>query len=315
MTVPAVPQVPRAGVRGIADRCAPSAQRRGDPLYGSASPVSRWLLVEQPGAWGRDALRQSTLDRRVATVLAARGVVAGVRVVLVRRVGRPVDAVARRWAQVDSRPGREGTWWGDYADARELLDLPLRELPPGPPSANPVYLVCTHGAHDACCAIRGRPVAAAMAAERPEATWECSHIGGDRFAANVVVLPHGLYYGHVPPGAVGELARAYERRRVLPHLLRGRSSFPQAVQAAQHHARRVLHEDRLDALAPVRVDQLAESRWRVTLDAAGLPVTVTVAAHHAVPARLTCSAAEPQAARVFSLVALDLPGATARETP
>jgi len=25
----------------------------------------------------------------------------------------------------------------------------------------PLYLVCTHGTHDVCCAVRGRPVAAA----------------------------------------------------------------------------------------------------------------------------------------------------------
>jgi hypothetical protein len=273
--------------------------------------VSRWLLVEQPGAWGRDALRQSTLDHRVAAALAARAAAAGVRVVLVRRVGRPAPAHARRWAHVDSRPGREGAWWGRYADQRELLDLPLGDPPAGPPSPDPVYLVCTHGSHDACCAIRGRPVAAALAAERPDATWECSHIGGDRFAANVIALPHGLYYGHVPPAAAAELARAYEQQRVLPHLLRGRSSFPPPVQAAQHHARRALGEDRLDALTPLRVDRLADQRWRVTLDAAGGPVAVTVAVHRATPARLTCSAAEPQAVSVFSLVELEVPGAAA----
>ena len=47
----------------------------------------------------------------------------------------------------------------------------------------PMLLVCTHGVHDTCCAVRGRPVAAALARRWPEATWECSHVGGDRFAA------------------------------------------------------------------------------------------------------------------------------------
>ena len=29
--------------------------------------------------------------------------------------------------------------------------------------------------------------------------WQSSHIGGDRFAGNVVFLPEGLYYGRVEP--------------------------------------------------------------------------------------------------------------------
>ena len=34
-------------------------------------------------------------------------------------------------------------------------------------SDEPVYLVCAHGRHDACCAMRGRPVAAELAADAP----------------------------------------------------------------------------------------------------------------------------------------------------
>ena len=71
----------------------------------------------------------------------------------------------------------------------------------------PLYGVCTHGRHDACCAERGRPVCAALSELRPEQTWEVSHIGGDRFAANLVVLPEGLYYGHVEPESVARPGR------------------------------------------------------------------------------------------------------------
>src|SRR4029453_5830608 len=56
------------------------------------------------------------------------------------------------------------------------------------------------GRHGACCAERGRPVAAALAQAHPEETWEVSHIGGDRFAGNLLVLPNGLYYGRLDPG-------------------------------------------------------------------------------------------------------------------
>src|SRR3712207_9492680 len=74
----------------------------------TASPAQRWLLVEQPGPWGMDALTQSRFDPAVAPRLAHRARVEGVRVLLVRR---PVDRRAdsqRRWAYVDGRTGAEG---------------------------------------------------------------------------------------------------------------------------------------------------------------------------------------------------------------
>src|ERR687896_611014 len=87
----------------------------------------------------------------------------------------------------------------------------------------PLYLVCTHGSKDACCAVRGRPLAAALASIRPAETWECSHIGGDRFAPNLVCLPHSLFYGQVGPSDVAEVVSAYERGELSLPFLRGRS--------------------------------------------------------------------------------------------
>ena len=81
-----------------------------------------------------------------------------------------------------------------------LLDLDLDALGAGrspglTPADGPLFCVCAHGRHDACCAERGRPTAAALTRTHPEETWEVSHIGGDRFAPNMLVLPQGLYYG------------------------------------------------------------------------------------------------------------------------
>ncbi len=96
----------------------------------------------------------------------------------------------------------------------------------------PILLVCTHGVHDTCCALRGRPVAAALAARWPDQVWECSHVGGDRFAPNVVVLPDGFYYGNLDPEtAVGAIRRHLGGEVVVEHL-RGMARFAPPVQAA-----------------------------------------------------------------------------------
>ncbi len=96
----------------------------------------------------------------------------------------------------------------------------------------PLYAVCAHGTHDVCCAIRGRPVAAALDRVRPGQVWESSHVGGDRFAANVLVLPSGVLYGRVVESAAGALVEAVDRGGVLHQHLRGRVGFQPDVQAA-----------------------------------------------------------------------------------
>lgn len=294
----------------LVPRCSELAEQRGDPRAGSAAPVSRWLLVEQPGPWGREALTDSRIEASVARGLAARAARADVRVLLIRRPGRTAAAATRRWAVVTSAPGAERVWWGDFADDRQLLDLPL-DGSAGTPSPDPVYLVCTHGRHDRCCAIRGRPVAAALAAHRPTATWECSHVGGDRFAANVVLLPHGLYYGQVTAATVRRVVDAYESGHVVPELLRGRSSLALPAQAAQHHAREALGETALDALLPLAVTALGAGRWRVVLrdltpGKPGRRLAVTVHDEPASePVHLTCTATRLASPRLFRLLALD----------
>jgi hypothetical protein len=287
--------------------CSTAARARGDVMQASAAPVQRWLLVEQPGPWGRDALTQSRFDPGTAQALAQRAAVAGVRVLLIRRPGRVEAVPARRWAYVDSRPGHEGAWWGEFHDEAELLGVAL-DGTEGRRTDAPAYLVCTHGRHDTCCAVRGRPVAAALAAQRPEQTWECSHLGGDRFAANLLLLPHGLYYGQVGPDDALAVVAAHDAGRVVPRLLRGRSPFSAAAQAAQHYARLALDDDGLDSLLPLDVEDLEADHWRVVLRHRSGAVSVTVRAEAmAEAALLTCSALRPSRARRFRLVALTLP--------
>jgi hypothetical protein len=285
-------------------RCSAAAADRGDAAFATAAPARRWLLVEVPGSWGPDAVLESELDPRVARRLAARAAAAGARLTLIRRTGRTLPGTTRSWAVADTDPGREAVTWGSYERDEDLLDVPLDAH--RDPADAPVYLVCTHGRHDACCAIWGRPVASALAALRPAETWECSHIGGDRFAPNLVALPHGLYYGRVTPLSVVDVVAAYEQGRVVPELLRGRSALTDPVQAAQHYARLELAEDGVDALAPLGVRFLGDGTWDVTLADRPAPLTVRVRARFSAEQHLlTCRAARPARARTYDLLAVE----------
>lgn len=279
------------------------ALARGDSPVATAAPAQRWLLIEQPGPWGRDALAESRFDRTVVPALAHRSRAENVRLLLVRRPGARLAETGRRWAYADSRPGREGLWWSVRSSDAELLDVPW-DGSLGDPATGPVYLVCAHGSHDACCALRGRPLARTLPAAGPAAVWECSHLGGDRFAANVLVLPHGFYYGQVP-GDGAELVAAHDAGQVALPWLRGRAGVPAPGQAAQHHARGALGLLGIDELPVTGVRSLTPpgaqvERWVVTLAGpAGDVVTTVESRPSPTAARLTCHATHPAHSRTW----------------
>lgn len=231
----------------------------------------------------------------------------GVRIQVIRRPperGRP--ARQRRWAYVDSGSRTQPTsWWGEYAEDADLLGLAL-DGTQGTPSTNPILLVCTHARHDACCALYGRPVYTTLTEEYPEDTWETSHVGGDRFAANLVILPEGLYYGGLDGDSVSRVLIAHAKSLIEPSYYRGRSVHPVPTQAAEHFLREHLGEWRISAIAPIDLQPTDGARWVVRLaHIDGAEFNVEVAASHT-PAlhRLTCSATHPAAARLFDLLSL-----------
>ena len=289
------------------ERCAPASERRGDPLLATAAPAERFLLVEQPGAWGRRALRESRLDASTMAALVARCHGVEARLLLIRRAHRDPGA-RKRWAVVDARPGSERAWWGEFDDETELAELDPSD-PRGDASTEPVFLVCTHGRRDPCCANRGWPVAVALTDAFPAETWQCSHVGGDRFAANVVMLPHGLYYGRLTPDNAVDVARRHAEGLVTVDSLRGRSCFPPAVQAAQHYARRRTGIQEIDALHPLEVSP-EDGHVRVKLAVEGGTTTVALREHESPPiARLTCSARIATPMREWELLGFeDEPG-------
>ena len=76
-----------------------------------------------------------------------------------------------------------------------------------------------------------------------ERVWQVSHLGGHRFAPNVLVLPQGVLYGRVGTAvgdagdeSVEQFAAEVEAGAVSRRHLRGRSCYPKPVQAAEGFA-------------------------------------------------------------------------------
>ena len=114
----------------------------------------------------------------------------------------------------------------------------------------------------------------------PELVWECSHVGGDRFAANVVVLPAGTYLGRVEPDEVARVVEELSAGLLPAGRVRGRSSLPLPTQAAQAFAREALGRWGVGDLDLVRQEGAGPDAWRVRLgghaDGTGPEVEVVV---------------------------------------
>ncbi|HSJ44969.1 MAG TPA: sucrase ferredoxin [Euzebyales bacterium] len=296
--------------------CAAAAYARDEPRYATASTVRRWLLIEQPGPWGASAIRESRIPSVAAEALIDLGKRLSARVLLIRRpAGRASDGTHVYVAHTGVRSRWLQSFVVDAPQAALDLDLePLRRgrSVDGRPEDDPLLLVCTNGRHDPCCAEFGRPVADALAAGYGELVWEVSHIGGDRFAGNVVVLPDGIYYGGLDADRAVRVAQSHLTGHIELGAYRGRSAQPFVVQAAEHFLRREHRLTGLDAVRWTDREALADDRWRITFATPAGMVQVDVGVgREDEPRQLTCRA--PQLARPprYDLLALRPGGAEA----
>ena len=292
--------------------CSDLSRARAEPLLATASRVERWLLVEQCGPWGPPAVPLARMEAELGRHLTAEAARGGARLLLLRHPRGIACPPGRQVFVVDSRPGHERVLRRSFhGDA----DLSTAELPLGQPAADgweavedPLLLVCTHGKHDRCCAVRGRPVAEALSARWPGRTWECSHVGGDRFAANLVVLPEGQYVAQVEAAEAVDAVTQMAAGRLPVRHLRGRSSLSLPVQAAQHFARTETGRDRADDLLPVEQSGAGADRWRVRLrggdDLPDVEVQVHYERHATEPALLNCGAEQAKTAPRFTCTGL-----------
>jgi len=284
------------------DNCTDAARTRGEPLQASAVRYSRFLLLEVPGPWGPSALEGRHMAAGVGRRLASAAAAADAHVVLIRRPGRHPSAGsdpgqgALAWGLAETSAGAERVQWGTWRDPAQLLDIDLTAAMRPASGVGPqrLALVCTNGKRDQCCAVRGRPVAAALAATSWD-TWECSHLGGHRFAATIMLLPTGDMFGWLDPESALEVARRFDAGQLMLSHYRGRCGQPAPVQAALHAAAVRLGDPHRGAIRPSWARRLTPDgdRWEVRVvhqagHGPGTGYRLVVAASELAPAFLSC---------------------------
>jgi len=243
------------------DHCAhcPGSHTGARPCLATATAKAQaWLLMEHPGPWG-PTLEESALAAPAARALT-RAREHSVRVQLIRRPGRrrPIPPV-----QVYAAWSGPGAWLEgrELADPAMLNELDLGAVGAGirprfGAPARGIFLVCTNGKHNVCCARLGGPLARAMHDGFGDAVWETTHLGGDSYSANMVCLPHGLYYGDLAVADGLVAAGRYLRGEVWLKRYRGRAGLTRPAQAAEHFLRARTGISSVDA---VTIESVAEA--------------------------------------------------------
>lgn len=231
-----------------AARCAVLSRALDEPQAGTAPVAPRWVCLEHRGAWPRDVGEHP--DPAVAA-FAARAAASGWRLLLIRRPGRRAADSAARVYLADTTPGHTRTTLLTVEGPADLTTVPLPaagEPLPGETVTDPLLMVCTHGRRDRCCALDGRTLAVAVG---DSSVWECSHLGGHRFAPTALVLPTGYLYGRLDLSTAISARKAAGLGEVEPALCRGRSTWSPAGQVAELAVRAATGLRDTDALTVV----------------------------------------------------------------
>lgn len=276
--------------------CSTDSRQSGEPVWGTATRVDVWLLLEYAGPWGNQAFSESDLPKPVKTRLAAwLDAIPHSRLQLIKRGGPSPGPAFFVAVAHESAPLLVELSLDTYED---LLDLDIPSIVAGTTRekslvrTDPLVLVCTNGRRDRCCARHGFPIYQAMSLQAGLDVWQTSHLGGHRFAATAVVLPYGAMYGRISTADVASLIKAVRAGWLYMPAYRGRSCHEPCIQAADYLLRSESGSSELGHFVLYGVEATGPDQWRVTFAATdGTQHTLHISRHHSDTLRLeSCSA-------------------------
>jgi hypothetical protein len=290
--------------------CSDDSARAQEQLFATAPRAQVWLLLEYAAQWEPQAFEDSQLPLPVKNALAsALKLIPRSRAQMIRHHVRPGAGYAFYLSV--SQAARRRLYAVHLETYAELLKLNLPAMAgcdsryDGYVSDKPLFLVCAHGSRDQCCALRGAPVYNALVRQPGLDVWQTSHIGGHRFAANVVCLPEGVCYGRMAPDDVEPMLDHHRQGRIVLDKYRGQSIHDTPAQAADYFARAQTGILDVDGLTVTKVEERGPDQWRATCTSRDGATHVVEFARDkgAVKTRASCKDAEPTAQDQFRLIA------------
>lgn len=246
--------------------CSELSLQANEELPGTTPRVDVWFLLEYRGTWSDNAFITSKIPEKVKTrINDYLNSTPNSRLQLIKRHDNINDMVKFYVCVSDEIDPRLFEF--DLRDYEELLSFDYDDIITSKYGVkkDPLFLVCTNGEYDKCCGKYGVPVyMEAVKHENGFTIWQTTHLGGHRFAANVLFLPYGIYYGRVRETNVPRLVDDSLKQRIRLEHYRGRSCYSKDVQAAEYFLRRKTGVNRVSAFRfkeiknPDRENSIAE---------------------------------------------------------
>ena len=250
--------------------CTVQTLEENQPIIGTASSnTSVWFLLEVPQPWAAKALAENHLPEDINALLAEWvETTPHSRLVFIKKDNRPVDSPILYIAISADSDQRlyQFNLQADYSDLSLInpADLISQQSQAGLlVDPDPLYLVCTNGKRDNCCSKFGLPVIQAFIDDGESHVWQCTHLGGHKFAAVVGVYPAGLYYQLFDTATIAPFRQAINAKQVPLNGLRGRTAYPGAAQAAEYFLRQQSGNLDLDAYT-LQSAENQDDHWQVT---------------------------------------------------
>lgn len=245
--------------------CSVASTQALEPIFGTgADETLHWIAVEVRGPWRAKALVDNQLSAPVQDWLREQKARPGTRPLFIKRRGKRQGITVFYVNVVLGRVHRF-----ELTDYEELLTIPWSELRAGSlhqglSDEQPIF-VCTHSTRDHCCGLHGPAVARELESELPGQVWQCTHLGGHRFAATLVAMPQGVHFGRVRASECHHLARELGAGRVYDlQRFRGLVRYPPAVQAAEASIRQAHNLTSLEAVSAESYTQ-EKDHWKVVI--------------------------------------------------
>ncbi|ANH81778.1 sucrase ferredoxin [Niabella ginsenosidivorans] len=211
--------------------CSAASRYFKEDIHGSAANYNGFILLEHSDPFP-EKISQAHFDQQFIAALEELAKRKRAKLLLIRNKKTNFRIV--KLIYVDCLQQRYFTL---YSVPEDLAAIRLEYYIDNPESiweTTPFFVVCTNGKKDKCCSKFGFPVFKFIENhDRQMPVFESTHVGGDRFAANAVCMPFGLYYGRVMVEDVDPILAATDQGAIYYSNYRGlsiRSFLHQSVE-------------------------------------------------------------------------------------
>jgi len=246
------------------------SQEGSGPIIGNAPETRRWLFLEYRGPWGPKVVPYSSLSRGVKDYLQLLTEnIPQLKVLFIKRPERKSTQGLKLFLFDSGNTPRLAEI--DLVGHEDLLKVNVEAFFSAEPdtftiSDKELYLICTNGKKDRCCAKFGLPFYYGLCSRFNESVWQCSHFGGHKYAPTLMHFPSGNCYGRLKLTDIKRFSTGVVAGDNLESIFRGRTGLSKVAQAAEFYLQESLGKPMGIRFYPSEILEKEDGLFRIQLE-------------------------------------------------